>query len=282
MEYLASPLPSVCLLLLCCHCSCLSLQEFDWQSLSPRLDSSKSLQLLCENVFVSLPCLEMCLLNVGFLVCWVFSGSQRFTIVLWAAVLMRCLCSLQCVLFSLFENFSFCIWFSVGLLQNTLYVFFFTHIHLSVKCLQSYLDLWINGCFYYILEMLIYYTITNFLTKFFFLVIIFYYCLVYNICLSIYSLFPIWMSAQRVKHLKLRPDILNMIEEKVKSTLILIGTGKDFLKRITIERALRKKIGAHKTEKFLYIRGHHHRNKTAGYIEWDNSLTICIASGGLM
>lgn len=55
MEYLASPLPSVCLLLLCCHCFFLGLQEFDWQPLSPRLDSSKSLQLLCENVFVSLP-----------------------------------------------------------------------------------------------------------------------------------------------------------------------------------------------------------------------------------
>lgn len=48
----------------------------------------------------------------------------------------------------------------------------------------------------------------------------------------------------------LRPDILNMIEEKVKSTLILIGTGKDLLKRITIERALRKKIGAHKLKSF--------------------------------
>lgn len=54
MGYLAPPLPSACLLLLCCHCF-LRLQEFDWQPLSPRLDSSKSLQLLCENVFVSPP-----------------------------------------------------------------------------------------------------------------------------------------------------------------------------------------------------------------------------------
>lgn len=53
--YLVPPLPSGCLLLLCCRCVFLSLQEFDWQPLSPRLDSSKSLQLLCENVFVSPP-----------------------------------------------------------------------------------------------------------------------------------------------------------------------------------------------------------------------------------
>lgn len=51
------------------------------------------------------------------------------------------------------------------------------------------------------------------------------------------------MSAQRVKHLKLRPDILNPTDEKVRSTITLIGTRKNFLNRIKIERGFMEKNG---------------------------------------
>lgn len=53
------------------------------------------------------------------------------------------------------------------------------------------------------------------------------------------------MSVQRVKHLKLRPDILNPTDEKVRSTITLIGTRKNFLNRIKIERGFTEKKWEH-------------------------------------
>jgi hypothetical protein len=56
-----------------------------------------------------------------------------------------------------------------------------------------------------------------------------------------------------IKDLKIKPDTLNLVEEKVGKRLELIGTGGYFLNRTPMAHALRSKIemGPHETGKLL-------------------------------
>jgi hypothetical protein len=50
------------------------------------------------------------------------------------------------------------------------------------------------------------------------------------------------LKSKWIKALNIKPDTLNVIEEKVRKSLELIGTGRNFLNRTPMVRALRSKI----------------------------------------
>ena len=50
------------------------------------------------------------------------------------------------------------------------------------------------------------------------------------------------LKSKWIKDLNIKPDTLNLIEEKVRKKLELIVTGRNFLNRTPVSHALRKKI----------------------------------------
>ena len=57
-----------------------------------------------------------------------------------------------------------------------------------------------------------------------------------------------------IKDLNIKPDTLNLIEEKMGKNLEFIGTGGNFLNRTPMAQALRSaihKMGPHETERLL-------------------------------
>jgi hypothetical protein len=62
------------------------------------------------------------------------------------------------------------------------------------------------------------------------------------------------LKSKWIKDLKIKPDTLNLIEEKLGKSLELIGTGGNFLKRTPMAHVLRSNIdkwGLMKLEKLL-------------------------------
>jgi hypothetical protein len=62
------------------------------------------------------------------------------------------------------------------------------------------------------------------------------------------------LKSKWIKDLNIKPDALNLIEEKMGNSLELIGTGGNFLNRTPMAHALRSRIdkwGPHDTEKLL-------------------------------
>jgi len=69
-----------------------------------------------------------------------------------------------------------------------------------------------------------------------------------------------------IKDLHIKPDILNLIEEKVGNNLEHINTGNNFLNRTPMAQTLRSKInkwGPHETTKFYKAKNAINRTKMA-------------------
>ena len=61
------------------------------------------------------------------------------------------------------------------------------------------------------------------------------------------------LKSKWIKHCHIKPDILNLTEQKVGNSLELIGTGNYFLNRAPMAQALRSRMlnGVYKAEKLL-------------------------------
>lgn len=65
-----------------------------------------------------------------------------------------------------------------------------------------------------------------------------------------------------MKDSNVRPNALNLIQEKVGDTLELVGTGKGFLNRTSVVQALRPTVGKWDIMK---LKGHHQASEEEAY-----------------
>lgn len=65
-----------------------------------------------------------------------------------------------------------------------------------------------------------------------------------------------------MKDSNVRPNTLNLMQEKVRDTLELVVTGKDFLNRTSVFQALRPTVGKWDTMK---LKGHHYASEGEAY-----------------
>jgi hypothetical protein len=60
------------------------------------------------------------------------------------------------------------------------------------------------------------------------------------------------MNSKWFKDLNIRPETLQLVQERAVNTLEAIGIGRDFPSRIQVTQQLREKMGLHEIEKLLH------------------------------